>query len=200
MQDQILELFIYNNKLKFSEIERAIKSRSNKLAYHIKKLIDQGIIEKTNEHYQLTKTSENIIPYITKKQSILPVVLTAITKNNNIFLHKRKKRPFQDKLSLPGGRILVGETPKQATERILKEKFNIQCTFKKINSISIEQVKNKEKLIHSFLLIFCTATTKNNIQYFEPTKNKKNIISSDYNLIMSDLNKEIKIKKIITLS
>ena len=36
----------------------------------------------------------------------------------------------------------------------LLDQFNIKATFKKANSISLEQVKKKGKTIHSFLLIF----------------------------------------------
>jgi len=198
MEKNILEQFLYHNKLKFSEIEKAIKSRSNKVAYHIKKLIDEGIIEKIDDYYRLTETSEKLIPYITKKQAILPVILIAVTNNKKVFLHKRQKRPFLNKLSLPGGRILVGETPKQATERILKEKFDIPVKFTKINSISLEQVKKKEKLLHSFILIFCTAKTNKKIKYTNPKPNKSKIVSSDYNLIINDLDKEVKLKTLVT--
>ncbi|MFH1327155.1 MAG: NUDIX domain-containing protein [archaeon] len=198
MEKKILEQFLYNHKLKFNEIEKQIKIRSNKLAYHIKKLVDQGIIEKINDYYRLSETSEKIIPYLTKKQAILPVILVAIEKDKKVFLIKRQKRPFKDKLSLPGGRMLVGENSQIAAERILKEKFNILSKFKKINSISLEQVKRKGRLIHSFLLIFCTATTKKQIKYTNPKTNKSKIVSSDYKLLTQDLNKEIKITKIIT--
>ena len=198
MEKNILEQFLYNHKLKFSDIEKSIKSRSNKLAYHIKKLVDEGIIEKVDDYYRLTDTSEKLIPYLTKRQAILPVILMALEKNKKIFLIKRQKRPFKDKLSLPGGRILVGETPKQACERILKEKFQLKAKFKHVNSISLEQVKKKGKLFHSFLLIFCTVSTKQQIPYFNVKPNKTKIIPSDYKLLTKDLNKKTKIPKLIT--
>lgn len=198
MKKYILEQFLYHSELKFSEIEKNVKSRSNKLAYHLKKLVKEGIIEKIGENYKLTQTAEKIIPYITKKQAILPAVLIAIPKNKKIFLHKRTKRPFLGKLSLPGGRILIGETPKQATLRILKEKFQINAEFVRTNSISLEHVKKNNKIIHSFFLILCTAKTKNKVKYYDPEKEKKEIVTSDYKLIKNDLNKEIIIPEITT--
>ena len=84
----------------------------------------------------------------------------------------------------------------------MTEKFNINCTFKKINSISLEHVKRKGKTLHSFLLIFVSAKTKEKIDYIIPNKSKT--ISSDYNLIKNDLNtlkgtsKEIEIRELIT--
>lgn len=196
--EKILQLFLYHNKLKFNEIEKMTKIRSNKLAYYLKKLINENVLTKEKEFYYLNKESEYLIPYIDSKISVLPVILIAITKNKEIFFYKRTKRPYKDKLSLPGGRIILGENIKQAVKRIMK-KYNINANLKKINSISLEQVKNKlGKIIHSFLLIFVTAETKDKIFYINTKNCKKNIIESDYKLIMNDLNKEIKIRNILS--
>ena len=42
MKKEILQLFLYNDKLKFNEIEKSLKSRSNKVAYHLKNLIKKN--------------------------------------------------------------------------------------------------------------------------------------------------------------
>lgn len=198
MEQKILSSFLYNHKLKFNEIEKFLKTKSNKLSYHLKKLKNKGILSKEEDFYKLSETAESIIPYLTEKQSILPVILIVIKKGNNVFLYKRDKRPYKDFLSLPGGRILAGETISQATERIMREKFKINCNFKKINSVSLEQVRKNDKIIHSFLLILITATTKDKIEYIDAEKNKNKIISSDYKLIKDNLNKKIKIENIVT--
>lgn len=198
MEQKILSTFLYNHKLKFNEIEKLLHTKSNKLSYHLKKLENRGILNKEENFYKLSETAESVIPHLTEKQSILPVILITIKKGNKIFLYKRNKRPYKDLLSLPGGRILSGETIQQATKRLMKEKFKINCNFKKINSISLEQVKKNGKISYSFLLILVTATTKNEIEYFDPYKLKSEIISSDYKLIKDDLNKKIKIENIIT--
>ena len=97
---------------------------------------------------------------------------------------------------MPGGRLLVGEEISDSVKRIMKEKFSINAKLSKINSVSLEHtIKNKKK-IHSFLLIFVTATTKDKINYL--TLNKKEMITSDYELIKNNLNKEIKINTFLT--
>ncbi len=198
MEKNILQLFLYEKKLKFSEIEKSLKIRSNKLAYHLKNLMKKKILEKLDEDYQLTETAEKIIPYLSEKNSPLPVILIAICKNKNqIFLHKRIKRPFKEKLSLPGGRILAGESIKDSVKRIMKKYF-INASFKKINSVSLEQVKKQKNKVYSFLLILVTAMTKQQIEFTDIEKNKKKIISSDYKLMKKDLDKEIKIKNFTT--
>lgn len=211
MEQKILSAFLYNHQLKFNEIEKITKIRSNKISYHIKKLERKGILIKEKNFYKLSETAESLIPYLTNKQSVLPVILIVLKNKEKIFLYKRNKRPYKNKLSLPGGRIILGETIPKATERIVKEKFNIKCKFKKVNSVSLEQVRKNntaqctsncrilgQKIIHSFLLIFVTATTKDKIEYFDIKKNKNKIIQSDYKLIQSDLNKEIKIQNIFS--
>src|SRR3989339_300954 len=122
MEEKILSAFLYNKKLKFSEIEKSVKTRSNKLAYHIKKLENQGILIKEKEFYSLSEFAQKIIPYLSSKQSALPVILIAIKEKEKVFLIKRKKRPFLDKLSLPGGRLLVGEEISDSVKRIMKKK------------------------------------------------------------------------------
>ena len=197
MEKKILSAFLYNHKLRFNEIEKITKIRSNNLTYHLKKLIDKNILNKKADNYQLTETSEDLIPYISDKKAVLPVILISIKNTKGVFLYQRQKRPYKDKSSLPGGRIKLGETIPKATERIMREKFRINCKFKKINSISLEHVKKNRKILHSFLLILVTATTKDKIEY-TGLKDREKIISSDYRLITNDLNRETKIQNIIS--
>jgi ADP-ribose pyrophosphatase YjhB (NUDIX family) len=194
MENKILDLFLYNNKLKFNEIEKLLKTRSNKLAYHIKQLIKKEILIKKQEYYSLSKTSEYLIPYLSKKKAVLPVILVYIGNKNKAFLYKREKRPFKGYLSLPGGRLMTRESIEEAAKRIMKEKFDINVNLTQINSISLEHVK-KSEILHSFLLILVSAKTEKNIKLININKNKSKIILSDYKLIKSK-KEGIKIKTI----
>lgn len=196
MEKQILDLFLFNHQLKFNKMEKLLRSRSNKVAYHLNKLIKKGILKKENELYSLSETSEHFIPYLSDKKSALAVILIHIGNKKSCFLYKRQKRPFKEKLSLPGGRLRIKESINQCIQRIMKEKFNIQSKLKKINSISLEHVKSKGKIVHSFILIFVTAKTKQKIELIEIKKNKSKIISSDYKLLKNDLAKKANINVI----
>ncbi len=199
MKQKILSLFLFSNKLKFSEIEKSLRERSNKLTYHLNQLVKKNILVKNNSTYSLSETSEYLIPYLSEKNSPLPVILIQIKNKNHVFLYKRNKRPFLGKLSLPGGRLLVGENLKQAVNRIMK-KHNITAKLTQINSVSLEHVKKKNNKLHSFLLIFTTATTKDKINFTDINKNKSKIISSDYKLITEDEDEKVKIKEFLTKS
>jgi len=198
MEDKIIKLFLYQNKLKFNEIEKQLKTRSNKIAYHIKNLVDKKILIKKDEEYSLSEIAETLIPYLSEKKSILPTILIHLGDKEKAFLYKREKRPFKDKLSLPGGRIILGETIKDAVKRIMKEKYNLNCIFKKVNSVSLEKATKEKKTIHSFFLIFVSAKTKDKIELINIDENKSKIISSDYKLLKEDLEKKVEIRNITT--
>ena len=123
MENRILNLFLFHNKLRFKEIQNLLKIRSNKLAYHIKKLLKKGMLIKRSNYYLLTENAEYLIPYLSDKSHVLPVILIYLGNKKECFLFKRKKRPYKDYLSLPGGRLLLGESIEDAVTRIMKEKF-----------------------------------------------------------------------------
>lgn len=194
----ILKLFQYQEKLRFADMEKSLNIRSNKLAYHLKMLTKKGILKKEGFFYSLSESSEYLIPYLSQKESYLPVVLILLGNNKKAFLYARKKRPYVNKLSLPGGRILVGETLADASERIMGEKFKIEARFIRLNSISFEQVRKSKKIVHSFILFFVSVETTKRIDLLEVSKHKNKIIPSDYNLISEDFNKRTNIKTIIS--
>ena len=198
MEQEILKLFLYNEKLKFSQIEKSLKKRSNKIAYHLKNLVNKSVLSKEGHFYRLAK--ENLIPYMSNKNPALPIILIHMGDKENCFLYRREKRPFKNKLGLPGGRIVLGENLERATERIIKNKFNIQCKFEKLHSVSIEHVKNSEGIFQTDLLFFVTAKPrpKEKIDLTEIKKNKSKIISSDYKLLVNDLEKGIEINHFLT--
>jgi len=204
MESKILNLFLFNHKIKFSEIEKSLNIRSNKLAYHLKQLVKKKILCKKGEFYLLSETTEHLLPYLSDKKAVLSIILIHIGNKKSCFLFKRNKRPFKDKLSLPGGRLIVGESIEGATKRIIKDKFNLNVKFKKINSVSLEHVKKNKKIAHSFSLIFVSAVVrereKNKVKLVDIKKNKSKIIKSDYQLITKDVDLVEKIKTISSVS
>ena len=196
---EILKLFQYSEKLRFADIEKALNVRSNKLSYHLNNLTKKGVLLKKKKYYSLSESSEHIIPYLTDNQSPLPVVLILLGNNKKALLFKRIKRPYKNFLSLPGGRILLGENPEEASKRIMKDKFNIDVKYKKLNSISFEQIKKSKKIVHSLILFFVTVTSKNNVELLEIEKLSRNkIVPSDYKLIIEDYCKETKLPVIFS--
>lgn len=190
---RVLELFLHNSKLKFNEIEKKLNERSNKVSYYLTNLVKKNVLEKNGDYYFLSEFSETLIPYLSDKKGMLPVILIYLgdEKGNKCFLYNRTKRPFKNKLSLPGGRIFLGESIEEGSKRIMREKFGIEIEFKKVNSVSIEHVKKNEKIIHSFVLFFVFGKAKNKLDLISLKGNKSKIIESDYNLIKNSLGKKL---------
>lgn len=196
IERKILDLFLYNTKLRFRDIEDSLKLRSNKIAYHVKNLTRRKILVNNDGFYSLSDSSEHLIPYLSDKSSVLPVILIHLGNKDKAFLYDRNKRPYKGLLSMPGGRLLLGEGVSESVKRIMKNNFNINSKLVKVNSISLEQVKKSIKIVHSFLLIFVSAKTSDKIELIDFKNNKKKIIPRDFKLLTCDLNKDYKINTI----
>ncbi len=198
MEKQILNLFAFHQKLKFHEIEEQLHARSNLLAYHLKNLVKKEVLKKEGDYYSLTDSAEYLIPYLSDKQAAFPVTLVHIGDKKRAFLYKRGKRPYKDKLSLPGGRLLVGESLKEAAKRIMKTKFNIEISNEKMKLVALENVKKNSKVKYTFILFVVSASSRFPIVLTDIEKNKRKIIPSDYKIIKSKANPEIKIRNLST--
>ena len=196
MQNKILQVFLYNDKLKFNEIEKLTRLRSNVLAYYLKNFEKEKLIVKEGDSYSLSSELEYTIPYIGATEAALPTILIAIGEGKEFFLPMRKKRPYRSLLGMPAGRLLIGENIEDAVRRIVREKHGINVSFNNVKSVSLEHIKKKEKIINSFLQIFVSASTKDKIQYTNIEKNKSKMIKSDYWLLKNHQNQRYKLKTI----
>ena len=58
-REQIFSLFVDKRSLKFSQIEKSIKIRSNLVAYHLDRMRKEGLLKKDGEQYSLTPKSKS---------------------------------------------------------------------------------------------------------------------------------------------
>ncbi len=196
MENKILHVFLYNDKLKFNEIEKLTKLRSNVLAYYLKNFEKEKIIIKDGDTYSLSGEFEYIIPYIGAREAALPAILIAIGKRNKFFLPVRKKRPYKGLLGMPAGRLLIGESIEDAVKRIMREKYGVNAELKYVNSVSLEHIGKKGKIINSFLQILVSASVKEGLTYTDLEKSKGSIIKSDYWFLKRHKNRRYNLKTI----
>ncbi len=214
-REEIFQLFLNNNKLKFSDIEKALNKdntiRSNMIAYHIEKMQEDGLLEKKGFYYYLTKNAERCIPVfphiIGTEMSPLPVALVAITNSNHILLIKRNKRPYKGYWSLIGGKILLEENIEEASLRLVKQKTGLEGSFISTNAVMHEHVEGDNMIKHSFMLFFtkvqvdtitCKKSEHGELQWFSPEEIASlNIIPSDLWLINHKLSRTVEIKQIV---
>jgi len=203
-REEIFKLFLNNSKLKFNQIEKAIKIRSNMISYHLDKMQEDNILIKKDEYYQLTNDAEKYVPIfeniIGEKLSPVPIILVAVinNENNKILLIKRNKRPYKNYWSMIGGKMLLNEDFKEASLRIVKEKTGLDSEFISFNAVFQEKVKIENNVKNNFILFF--TKVKTNQEKFRISEhgtlewinieniNKNNTIPSDYWLIINKLN------------
>lgn len=203
----IFSLFSKNSKLKFNQIEKEIKIRSNMISYHLDQMKKDGVIKKEEDYYSLTDEAERYIPIfthlITDESSPLPVILVALKNKSNLLLIQRRKRPYQNYWSMIGGKIKLDESLEDAAYRHILEKTGIKSEFEKISAVLHERVQSKDKTKHSFILFFVIMNTNEEkysmsehgkLKWFEIDKiEEQNTIPSDYWLIQNKLNSKIEI-------
>lgn len=199
---KICQLFVENKELKFNQIQKQTKIDSNKLSYYLNNLIKDEILQKSNDSYSLTKQAERFLPLITSSQNQpLPIVLVAVTNEDEILLLKREKRPYKDYWGLIGGKMNFEESIEQTALRLTKEKTGLQSKFISTNAILHEQVKEEDDdyIKHSFILFFTKVETDskdipkeiyNELEWFKEN-NLTNLIPSDLHLIQTNLNTKV---------
>lgn len=163
-REKIFKLFLEKTRLKFNEIEKAIKIRSNMVSYHLEKMQDEGLLEKKDDYYYLTKKAEKylpIIPHITGKElSPVPIILAAVMNKDKILLIRRNRRPYQKYWSLLGSKIKMEETFEEAAKRAVKEKARLDADYEKMSSVLYERVKGDGVTKHSFIHFFVKMKAK----------------------------------------
>jgi len=161
-REQIFQLFLHKQQLRFSDIERALGVRSNKIAYHLDKLVEEGLMEKQGDFYVLTDEAERFIPVfqniIGKQLSPVPVVLVAIVRENKILLLQRTKRPYLGYWGLIGGKMLMEESFSDTTVRLVKERTMADASFSGLHAVVHERVQSGAMLKHGFVLFLASVS------------------------------------------
>jgi ADP-ribose pyrophosphatase YjhB (NUDIX family) len=203
-REKIFELFLNIDRLKFSDIEKAIKIRSNMVSYHITQMQKQGLITKIGEYYKLTENGERYIPIFShvvgRDLGPLPVVLVAVMNKDKILLIKRNNRPYKNYWSMIGGKMRLEEGFEDASLRLVRDKTGLDTDFLSINAILHERV-HEEIIKHSFILFFIKVNSRDlnhkekeygNLRWFKINQlDKEDIIPSDYWLITHKLTKKV---------
>jgi ADP-ribose pyrophosphatase YjhB (NUDIX family) len=160
IQHRILSSFCRAPVLRFADIRKQVGVRSNLVAYHLKKLVAQGIMLKDGQRYLLSQEAEFFLPYLNATEKLkLAVVLIAVVKQNKVMLIQREQRPYQKCWSLPGGKIYFDESIEEAAARIVKSEAGADIEVDSVCGVIDEQViGGKPK--HGWLLFLVKARAK----------------------------------------
>jgi len=81
-----------------------------------------------------------------------PTVDAIIEKNDRIVLVKRKNKPFEGRLALPGGFVELGETVEHATIREAQEETGLKIKLKEILGVYSNHKRNP--MLHTLAVVF----------------------------------------------
>jgi ADP-ribose pyrophosphatase YjhB (NUDIX family)/predicted transcriptional regulator len=208
---QIFELFLENQRLKFSEIEKATKLRSNALAYHLEQMKKEGLLSSDTDSYCLTHKGEEVLPFFKQvtgqEVGLLTALLLCIVKGSKICLLKRNKKPYKDYWGLVGEKLQMHESIPDAAVRAAKEETSLDVKFDGICGVSHERTKEKDSFKHGFILFVVKCSVLNGeaktmkegeVKWFDLDKlDDEDIIPSDRWMIKNMLGKKINVAKAV---
>ena len=130
IQKSIIGILIYKNHARFSEL-RPPKVATNLFTYHLKALMKDGWIEKSDKGYRLTGNGLEYVDRISVGNLNLrtqPKIITMLLIQNSegdVLMQKRLKQPYIDSWTLPYGKTHIhDESIEFGAKRESQEKLN----------------------------------------------------------------------------
>lgn len=183
-QITILRHLLFTMSASFAEIQKTTGMTSDHFNFHIKKLVDEGYVEKTDSQYSLSgkgkeyanrmDTDENEIEK-QPKVSIVAIIerINASGEKESLY-QQRLKNPYFGFWGRLGGKMRWGESIIEAANRELLEETGLQADFSyKLLYHKRDFVKQTGRLLEDkiFLIAFATKYSGTLIEEFEGGRN-----------------------------
>jgi 8-oxo-dGTP pyrophosphatase MutT (NUDIX family) len=134
IQFEILKHLLFKCASRFSELNTQQIS-SDHFNFHLKALVEKGLVEKTGDKYNLTTTGKEFANRLdtenaqVEKQAKLSVRVIGID-GKKFLVQQRLKQPYFGYYGFGGGKIKFGETPIEAAARELMEETGLKGKLK----------------------------------------------------------------------
>jgi len=184
-QVNILRHLLFTPQAGFAELQKGTNLSSDHFNFHIKKLVEEGYVEKLEKTYRLSHKGKEYANRMDtdekeiEKQPKISVAITLERKNNKgereYLFQQRKKNPYFDFWGRIGGKIRWGETIIEAANRELLEETGLTAKFE-YKTLYHKRDFNKKtgKLLEDkiFLCVYATEFSGQLIEEFEGGVNK----------------------------
>ena len=163
IRKKIIHSFMYNPIMKFNQLWNK-EGRSNKFAYHLKKLVSEGFLQKINEGYTLTHKGRQEIAYRENNsggmcQFPLTTVITVIVdeKTNKFLMLQRSKQPFLGFWGLHGQKLKFNQYILESARASIKEETGLECEVA-LKGLFSTKTYNRENILYSHQHLMVKAT------------------------------------------
>ncbi|KKQ51930.1 hypothetical protein A2865_00795 [Candidatus Woesebacteria bacterium RIFCSPHIGHO2_01_FULL_39_17] len=181
IQVNILLVLLFRTKARFSELN-TLKVPSDQFNFHLKKLVEAALIEKSGNLYRLMPKgkefanrfdTQNLVP---ERQAKVAVLICCVKKEktvNKYLVQKRLKQPYYGYYGFFGGKIRWGETVFETANRELKEETGLSGKLKLVGiKHKMDYSKDLKLLEDKFFFTFkVTNLTGKLIEKFEGGEN-----------------------------
>jgi 8-oxo-dGTP pyrophosphatase MutT (NUDIX family) len=139
IQLAILKKLLFSEGLKFSELKPFEDIETNKLSFHIEKLIQLGHVIKDGIIYKLTESGKEFANRMDtdnaqmKKQGKIGIIMCCMKTDGDepeFLIYTRKKHPFFGSQGYSSGKVWYGERTWETAIRELKEETNLDAAEK----------------------------------------------------------------------
>lgn len=164
----ILYVLIINPEFSYSKLKPQ-NTESNLFIYHLKQLINEGLVEKINGKYSLTKEGKVFADSLSLKNlssRIQPKIVTLLVcknKKGEVLLYKRKRQPFANLIGFPYGKIHLGESVLEAGKRELQEKTGLSANLSHKADVYLTIFEGKNLLSQMLCHVLVGQTPKGNL-------------------------------------
>jgi 8-oxo-dGTP diphosphatase len=162
-QMTILRTLLIHQIASFSELAKAIDLTTDHANFHIKKLIEAGMVEhvsKSYGKYQLTRKGKEYAnrmdtdELVIEKQPKLVVDIGIENDDGKFIFQERRKQPYYGYWGFPTGKIRWGETMIEAAARELMEETGLTADLKVIGiHHKLDYDENNEMLEDKYLIL-----------------------------------------------
>ncbi len=158
LQQHILKTLMYSRKAKYSYLKPK-EIESNLFSYHLKSLIESGLIELRDTFYYLTAKGKQYVDTLstqTLRPRIQPKIVTIVVlkQKDRYVLYERKRMPFIDHIGFPYGKIHLEERILDAATRELREKTGLQANLKHRGDVYLTIHDETELVSHMLCHVF----------------------------------------------
>lgn len=158
MQKHILHNLIFNPALPFSKL-KPVNTEGNLFMYHLKLLIQEGLVKKEAGGYQLTRDGQVFADKLSLKtfrprvQPKISTLLVCKNEQGEYLLYKKRRQPFIGLIGFPYGKTHLGEKVLESAARELQEKANLIATLTHRGDVYITIYQDNQLFTHSFFHI-----------------------------------------------